>query len=74
MVKASLERATRLSSAVSESLVIDSISVKDGQTIIVTTLEPRPTLPGLLTSPRWRSPTQRRPTQRVKATLWTPAR
>ena len=51
MVKSSLERAARLSPAVSESLAIDSISVKDGQTIIVTTLEPRPTLPGLLTSP-----------------------
>ena len=51
MVKASLERATRLSTAVADSLAIDSVSVKDGQTIIVTTLEPRPTLPGLLTSP-----------------------
>ena len=50
-VKASLERAVRLSPASSESLAIDSITVKDAQTIILTTAEPRPTLPGLLTAP-----------------------
>ena len=50
-VKASLERTIRLSPASAENLGIDTISVKDGQTITVTTMEPRPTLPGLLTSP-----------------------
>ena len=50
-VKASLERVIRLSPASADSLGIDTISVKDEQTIILTTLEPRPTLPGLLTAP-----------------------
>ncbi len=50
-VKASLERVIRLSPASAESLAIDGIEVKDEQTIIVTTVEPRPTLPGLLTAP-----------------------
>ena len=50
-VKASLERAIRLSPASAESLAIDSIAVKNAQTIILTTAEPRPTLPGLLTAP-----------------------
>ena len=50
-VKASLERVIRLSPASAESLAIDSITVQDEQTIILTTLEPRPTLPGLLTAP-----------------------
>jgi len=51
MVKASLERTIRLSPASAESLAIDGIVVKDEQTIMVTTAEPRPTLPGLLTAP-----------------------
>ncbi|MCY4558889.1 MAG: ABC transporter substrate-binding protein [Chloroflexi bacterium] len=50
-VKASLERVIRLSPASADSLNIDTVSVKDEQTIILTTLEPRPTLPGLLTAP-----------------------
>ena len=50
-VKASLERVIRLSPASAESLAIDSITVQDEQTIILTTLKPRPTLPGLLTAP-----------------------
>ena len=50
-VKASLERVIRLSPASAESLAIDSIEVKDERTIIVATVEPRPTLPGLLTAP-----------------------
>ena len=50
-VKASLERAARLSPATAESLAIDGITVKDAQTITLTTLDPRPTLPGLLTAP-----------------------
>ena len=50
-VKASLERTIRLSPASAENLGIDTVSVKDGQTITVTTTDPRPTLPGLLTSP-----------------------
>ncbi len=50
-VKASLERTLRLSPASAENLGIDAVSVKDAQTITVTTLDPRPTLPGLLTSP-----------------------
>ena len=49
--KASLERAIRLSPATAESLAIDSIIVKDEHSITITTLEPRPTLPGLLTAP-----------------------
>ena len=50
-VKASLERTIRLSEASADSLGIDAIVVNDEQTITVTTLEPRPTLPGLLTTP-----------------------
>ena len=50
-VKDSLERTVRLSEGVAESLAIDSVTVKDEQTIVVTTSEPRPTLPGLLTTP-----------------------
>ncbi len=50
-VKASLERVIRLSPASADSLAIDSIAVKDANTIILTTAEPRPTLPGLLTAP-----------------------
>lgn len=49
-VKASLERTIRLSPAAAESLAIDNIAVKDGQTVTITTTAPRPTLPGLLTS------------------------
>ena len=48
-VKASLERTIRLSPSTGERLAIESVEVKDAQTIIVNTLEPRPTLPGLLT-------------------------
>ena len=50
-VRASLERTIRLSPASAENLGIDTVSVKDAQTITVTTIDPRPTLPGLLTSP-----------------------
>ena len=50
-VKASLERTIRLSEASADSLGIDNIVVNDAQTITITTLEPRPTLPGLLTTP-----------------------
>ena len=50
-VKASLERTIRLSEATAEALAIDNIAVKDEQTITVTTTEPRPTLPGLLSTP-----------------------
>ena len=49
-VKASLERTLRLSPASAENLGIDSVSVKNAQTITVTTIDPRPTLPGLLTN------------------------
>ena len=50
-VKASLERTTRLSEASADQLGIVSIVVNDEQTITITTVEPRPTLPGLLTTP-----------------------
>ncbi len=50
-VKDSLERTIRLSAGSADSLAIDSITVQDEQTINLTTLEPRPTLPGLLTNP-----------------------
>ena len=50
-VKASLERTIQLSEASAESLGIDSVVVNDEHTITITTLEPRPTLPGLLTTP-----------------------
>ena len=50
-VKASLERTIRLSAATAEALAIDNIAVKDAQTLTITTIEPRPTLPGLLSAP-----------------------
>ena len=50
-VKASLERTIRLSPASAETLAIDAVEVEDEQTITVTTTEPQPTLPGLLTGP-----------------------
>ena len=49
-VKESLERTVRLSSGDEERLALESVEVKDNQTIIVTTAKPRPTLPGLLTN------------------------
>ncbi len=50
-VKASLERTIRLSPASAETLTIDTVTVHGEHTITVTTTEPQPTLPGLLTSP-----------------------
>ena len=50
-VKASLERTIRLSTASADALGIDNIVVNDDQTITITTVEPRPTMPGLLTTP-----------------------
>ena len=50
-VKASLERAIRLSAAVADTLSVDTISVKDDQTITIKTTVPQPTLPGLLILP-----------------------
>ena len=50
-VKASLERTIRLSEASASTLGIESIAVSDEQTITITTAEPRPTLPGLLSGP-----------------------
>ena len=50
-VKASLERTIRLSEASASALGIESIVVNDEQTIAIATMEPRPTLPGLLTTP-----------------------
>ena len=49
-VKGSLERAFGLAPAIEEVLGIDSITVKDDQMLVLTTHEPRPTLPGLLTA------------------------
>lgn len=49
-VKASLERTIRLSPGTGERLAIASIEVKDSLNLIVNTMEPRPTLPGLLTT------------------------
>ncbi len=49
-VKASLERTVRLSPGDAERLALESVEVKDNQTVIVTTTKPRPTLPGLLTN------------------------
>ncbi len=49
-VKESLERTVRLSPGDEERLAIESVEVKDNQTVIVTTAKPRPTLPGLLTN------------------------
>ncbi len=50
-VKASLERAIRLSAAAADTLSVDTITVEDGQTITITTTVPQPTLPGLLILP-----------------------
>ena len=50
-VKASLERAIRLSPAAADTLSVDTITVDDGQTITITTTVPQPTLPGLLILP-----------------------
>ncbi len=50
-VKASLERAIRLSPAAASTLSVDTITVEDGLTITVTTTVPQPTLPGLLILP-----------------------
>ena len=50
-VKASLERTIRLSEPSADALGIDHIDVDDDQTITITTVEPRPTMPGLLTTP-----------------------
>ena len=50
-VKASLERAIRLSEAAADILSADTIAVKDAQTITITTTAPQPTLPGLLITP-----------------------
>ncbi len=50
-VKESLERAIGLSEGAADSLAIDSVTVVDDYTITITTAEPRPTLPGLLTTP-----------------------
>ena len=50
-VKASLERAIRLSPASAEILSVDTIEVEDEQTIIITTTMPQPILPGLLITP-----------------------
>ncbi len=49
-VKASLERTIRLSTSTGERLGIANMEVKDAQTVIINTMEPRPTLPGLLTT------------------------
>jgi len=50
-VKASLERAIRLSEAAADILSADTIAVKDAHTIAITTTVPQPTLPGLLITP-----------------------
>ena len=50
-VKASLERAVRLSPAVAGTLTVDTITVEDELTITITTTGPQPTLPGLLILP-----------------------
>ena len=50
-VKASLERAIRLSPAAADTLSVDTITVEDGQTIIIATTVQQPTLPGLLILP-----------------------
>ena len=50
-VKSSLERVVAASPAVANMLQVDSISVSDPHTIIITTTEPKPTLPGMLTTP-----------------------
>ena len=50
-VKASLERAIRLSPAAASTLSVDTITVEDGQTITIKTTVQQPTLPGLLILP-----------------------
>ena len=50
-VKASLERAIRLSPAAADTLSVDTITVEDGQTITIQTTVQQPTLPGLLILP-----------------------
>ena len=50
-VKASLERAIRLSPAAADTLSVETITVEDGLTITITTTAPQPTLPGLLILP-----------------------
>ena len=50
-VKASLERVTETSEAAAGMLAIDAVGVLDEDTIVITTTEPRPILPGLLTTP-----------------------
>ncbi len=50
-VKASLERAIRLSPAAADTLSVDTITVEDEHTITIKTMDPQPTLPGLLILP-----------------------
>lgn len=50
-VKSSLERVIASSPAVANMLRVDSISVPAPDTIVITTTEPKPTLPGMLTTP-----------------------
>ena len=50
-VKASLERAIRLSAAAADTLTVDTITVEDEQTITINTTVQQPTLPGLLILP-----------------------
>ena len=50
-VKASLERAIRLSPAAADTLSVDTITVEDAQTITIQTTVEQPTLPGLLILP-----------------------
>lgn len=50
-VKASLERAIRLSPAAADTLSVDTITVEDEQTITIKTTVEQPTLPGLLILP-----------------------
>ena len=50
-VKASLERITEMSDAAAGMLMVDAIGVLDEDTIVITTTDPRPILPGLLTTP-----------------------
>ena len=50
-VKASLERAIRLSPASAEVLSIDTMTVEEDYTLTIITTAPQPTLPGLLITP-----------------------
>ena len=50
-LKASLERAIRLSPASADLLSIDTITVEDEQTLTITTAAPQPTLSGLFITP-----------------------